>query len=157
MILCHCLGNPSTTASTLVILTPAHCKCKSCTTDTPTWRQVQHYTFRHAILLLGEMSSWISMKSITTIPRSPGGNALRPSPMPHSFLSPVCQSPPTFYNFADFYFASPLSLTWINFNPVWISYHMPCKVWNELLIHSQTSTVPPFKFWNGYVISPNIL
>ena len=33
--------------------------------------------------------------------------------------------------------------------PAWISNHMHSKVWDELSINSQTSTVAPLKFGNG--------
>ena len=39
-------------------------------------------------------------------------------------------------------------LTWLNFNPAWMSNHMPRKVWMNLLIYSLTSTVQPLKFGN---------
>ena len=46
----------------------------------------------------------------------------------------------------------PLLLTWFNFNP-----SMDIKWEIKLLIHSQTSTVQPLKFGNGYVIPSNTL
>ena len=38
---------------------------------------------------------------------------------------------------------------WINFNPAWISNYLDYKVWDKLLIYSQTSMVAPLKFGNG--------
>ena len=39
----------------------------------------------------------------------------------------------------------------------WISSYIRYKVKDELLIHSQTSTVQPLKFGNGYIISCHTL
>ena len=37
----------------------------------------------------------------------------------------------------------------LTLNPAWISNHVPNKVWGELLIRSQNSTVSPLQFGNG--------
>ena len=47
-----------------------------------------------------------------------------------------------------------LILTWITFNPAWITCTV--KRWIQLLIHSQTSTMPPLKFGDGWIISSHI-
>ena len=41
----------------------------------------------------------------------------------------------------DIQIHGPLLLTWVNLIPAWISNHMPNKVWNEILMHSETSTL----------------
>ena len=51
----------------------------------------------------------------------------------------------------------PLLLTWINFNPRMENITCPVKCGVNLRIHSQTSTVPPLKFGNGYMIPYHIL
>ena len=49
--------------------------------------------------------------------------------------------------------SGPLLLTWIDLNPTWISNCIQYKVWNELLIHSQTSPVQALKLGNAWLIS----
>ena len=39
----------------------------------------------------------------------------------------------------------------------WHDNDMPGKVWDEISIHTQTSTPEPFMFENGYVISSHAL
>ena len=60
---------------------------------------------------------------------------------------------------ANFQGATTLLPTWINFNPrlpAWISNHMHSEKWDGIT-NSPTSTVQPFKFGNGWVISSHIL
>ena len=44
------------------------------------------------------------------------------------------------------WYKGPLLLTWFNVNP---GYYIHYKMWDEIIINSQTSTVAPLKFGNG--------
>ena len=38
--------------------------------------------------------------------------------------------------------------------PERITYYIPIKIWDEIIFHSQKSTVAPFEFGNGYGLAP---